>query len=89
MRVPEEISVIGIDNHELSEYFDLSTIAQPAPELGALGARTLLDALTLRRSRAAPGDDRPDAAHRPGHDGTPYLPKPSLSPLTSWRRPSV
>jgi len=37
--------VIGIDNHELSEYFDLSTIAQPVPELGRLGARMLLDAL--------------------------------------------
>ena len=46
LRVPEDISVIGIDNHELSEYFDLSTVAQPAPELGRLGARMLLDALT-------------------------------------------
>jgi LacI family repressor for deo operon, udp, cdd, tsx, nupC, and nupG len=45
LRVPEDISLIGIDNHELSEYFDLSTIAQPAPELGRLGAQTLLDAL--------------------------------------------
>ena len=39
LRVPDDISVIGIDNHELSEYFDLSTMAQPAPELGRLGAR--------------------------------------------------
>jgi DNA-binding LacI/PurR family transcriptional regulator len=45
LRVPDDISIIGIDNHELAEYFDLSTIAQPAPELGRLGARTLLDAL--------------------------------------------
>ncbi len=45
LRVPDDISVIGIDNHELSEYFDLSTIAQPAAELGRLGARVLLDAL--------------------------------------------
>jgi LacI family repressor for deo operon, udp, cdd, tsx, nupC, and nupG len=45
LRVPDDISIIGIDNHELSEYFDLSTIAQPAPELGRLGARMLLDAL--------------------------------------------
>jgi LacI family repressor for deo operon, udp, cdd, tsx, nupC, and nupG len=45
LRVPDDISVIGIDNHELSEYFDLSTIAQPAPELGRLGAQRLLDAL--------------------------------------------
>jgi LacI family repressor for deo operon, udp, cdd, tsx, nupC, and nupG len=46
MAVPDDISVIGIDNHELSAYFDLSTIAQPAAELGRLGARMLLDALT-------------------------------------------
>ena len=45
LRVPDDISVIGIDDHELSTYFDLSTIAQPAPELGRLGARTLLEAL--------------------------------------------
>ena len=45
LRVPEDISIIGIDNHELSEFFDLSTMAQPAPELGRLGARRLLDAL--------------------------------------------
>ncbi len=35
LRVPDDISVIGIDNHELSEYFDLSTIAQPAPSSAA------------------------------------------------------
>ncbi|MEO7351274.1 MAG: LacI family DNA-binding transcriptional regulator [Marmoricola sp.] len=45
LRVPEDISVVGIDDHELSEYFDLTTVAQPAHELGRLGARILLDAL--------------------------------------------
>lgn len=45
LKVPDDISVIGIDNHELSEFFDLSTIAQPAPELGRLGAQVLLEAL--------------------------------------------
>lgn len=45
LRVPDDISVVGIDDHELSEYFDLTTVAQPAHELGRLGARILLDAL--------------------------------------------
>ncbi len=45
LRVPDDISIIGIDNHELSEFFDLTTMAQPVPELGRLGARRLLDAL--------------------------------------------
>ena len=45
LRVPEDISVIGIDDHELSEFFELTTVAQPAHDLGSLGARILLDAL--------------------------------------------
>lgn len=46
LRVPEDISVVGIDDHELSEFFDLTTVAQPANDLGRLGARILLDALS-------------------------------------------
>jgi LacI family repressor for deo operon, udp, cdd, tsx, nupC, and nupG len=46
LRVPEDISLIGIDDHELSEFFDLTTVAQPAHEMGRLGARRLLDGLT-------------------------------------------
>ena len=45
LRVPEDISVVGIDDHELAEFFDLTTVAQPAHDLGRLGARILLDAL--------------------------------------------
>ncbi|MCW2849601.1 MAG: transcriptional regulator, LacI family [Marmoricola sp.] len=45
LRVPEDISVVGIDDHELSEFFDLTTVAQPAHDLGHRGARILLDAL--------------------------------------------
>jgi LacI family repressor for deo operon, udp, cdd, tsx, nupC, and nupG len=45
LRVPEDISVVGIDDHELSEFFELTTVAQPANDLGRLGARILLDAL--------------------------------------------
>ncbi|WP_445256072.1 LacI family DNA-binding transcriptional regulator [Nocardioides aurantiacus] len=45
LRVPEDVSLIGIDDHELAEFFELSTVAQPAHELGRLGARRLLDSL--------------------------------------------
>jgi len=71
LRVPEDISLVGVDDHELSEFFDLTTVAQPAGELGRLGARRLLDGLTalapappdtivptrlvVRGSTAAPG----------------------------------
>jgi LacI family repressor for deo operon, udp, cdd, tsx, nupC, and nupG len=43
--VPGELSVIGIDNHDLSEAFGLTTIAQDPFEQGALGARILLEDL--------------------------------------------
>ena len=37
--------MVGIDNHELAEFFDLTTVAQPAADLGHHGARILLDVL--------------------------------------------
>jgi LacI family repressor for deo operon, udp, cdd, tsx, nupC, and nupG len=50
LRVPEDISVIGIDDHDMAEFFGLSTVAQPVHEQGRLAARLLLDAI------AADGD---------------------------------
>ena len=43
LRCPEDISVIGFDNHELSHVFDLTTVAQPALRQGELLARKVLD----------------------------------------------
>ena len=54
LRVPEDISVIGIDDHEMAEFFELSTVAQPVHQQGQLAARLLLDALA-----AVDDDDRP------------------------------
>jgi DNA-binding LacI/PurR family transcriptional regulator len=54
LRVPEDISVIGIDDHEMSEFFGLSTVAQPVHEQGQLAANLLLEALSDG-----------DGAHRP------------------------
>ncbi|WP_300012398.1 LacI family DNA-binding transcriptional regulator [Pseudonocardia sp.] len=45
LRVPEDLSVIGIDDHEMSELFDLTTVAQPVEEQGVLAAEMLLAAL--------------------------------------------
>jgi len=45
LRVPEDLSVIGIDDHEMAEFFDLTTVAQPVHEQGRLAAQLLLDAL--------------------------------------------
>jgi DNA-binding LacI/PurR family transcriptional regulator len=46
VRVPEELSVIGIDDHEMAEIFDLTTVAQPVHEQGRVAAQQVLSALT-------------------------------------------
>jgi DNA-binding LacI/PurR family transcriptional regulator len=45
LRVPEDVSVIGIDDHEMAEFFELTTVAQPAREQGRLAAGMLLAAM--------------------------------------------
>jgi DNA-binding LacI/PurR family transcriptional regulator len=45
LRVPDDVSVIGIDDHDLSAALGLTTVAQPAAEQGHLGALTLLAGL--------------------------------------------
>jgi DNA-binding LacI/PurR family transcriptional regulator len=45
LRVPDDVSVIGIDNHDLAEAFGLTTMAQDPYGQGMLGARILLDDL--------------------------------------------
>jgi DNA-binding LacI/PurR family transcriptional regulator len=45
VRVPEELSVVGIDDHEMSDLWSLTTVAQPVREQGRLAARVVLDAL--------------------------------------------
>lgn len=42
MRVPEDISVIGFDDHELSEYLGLTTVAQPPQFEGQLAAAAVV-----------------------------------------------
>ena len=45
LRVPEDISVVGVDDHELSDFFGLTTVAQ-YPELqGRLAVEILMDQL--------------------------------------------
>ncbi|PWU49370.1 LacI family transcriptional regulator [Micromonospora globispora] len=48
LRVPQDVSVIGVDDHDLAGVLGLSTIAQPAAEQGLLAARILLDPLGAR-----------------------------------------
>lgn len=45
LRVPEDMSVVGFDDHEMAELFELTTISQRVFEQGVLAARQVLDAL--------------------------------------------
>ena len=43
--VPGRLSVVGVDDHEMASVVDLTTVAQPVQEQGAVAARLLLDIL--------------------------------------------
>jgi LacI family transcriptional regulator, repressor for deo operon, udp, cdd, tsx, nupC, and nupG len=45
VRVPQDLSVIGIDDHEMAELLDLTTVAQPVVAQGVLAAEMILTAL--------------------------------------------
>lgn len=51
--VPGEVSVVGIDDHELAAFFDLTTIRQPVREQGRIAAQQVLTAIAERRGRSA------------------------------------
>ena len=42
LRVPEDLSVVGVDDHEMAALFDLTTVRQPVLEQGRLAARHVL-----------------------------------------------
>lgn len=46
LRAPDDVSVIGFDDHETAELLNLTTIAQPVAHQGELLARQILDALS-------------------------------------------
>lgn len=53
---PRDISVIGFDDHEMAEAFDLTTVAQPVAQQGQAAARLVLELLGRPgRSGAAAG----------------------------------
>lgn len=51
LNVPGDVSVIGIDDHEMAASFGLTTLAQRPFEQGVAGARILLDELAGRPAR--------------------------------------
>jgi DNA-binding LacI/PurR family transcriptional regulator len=53
LRIPDDISIVGIDDHPLAELTDLTTVRQAVHEQGAIAARLVLDALDGVESSAA------------------------------------
>ncbi|MGN6132335.1 MAG: LacI family DNA-binding transcriptional regulator [Nocardioidaceae bacterium] len=53
LRVPQDVSVIGVDDHEMAEFFELTTVAQPVHEQGRLAAGLLLEAIEGGRRASA------------------------------------
>jgi len=47
LRVPDDIAVIGFDDHATAELMDLTTIRQPVVQQGAVLAQELLDSLSV------------------------------------------
>jgi DNA-binding LacI/PurR family transcriptional regulator len=45
LRVPQDVSVVGVDDHDLARLFDLTTVAQPVREQGRVAARLLVEKL--------------------------------------------
>ncbi len=54
IRVPEQLSVVGIDDHELAEMFGLTTLAQNPRGQGALAVQLVMAELEGAESSAAP-----------------------------------
>ena len=53
LRVPQDLSVIGLDGHELGEVFGLTTINQDARGQGALAAKLLVERLDAGAKQSA------------------------------------
>jgi DNA-binding LacI/PurR family transcriptional regulator len=46
MRIPEDISIIGFDDHEIAEYVGLTTVSQPPQFLGQIAAAATISTIT-------------------------------------------
>jgi LacI family repressor for deo operon, udp, cdd, tsx, nupC, and nupG len=45
LRIPTDLSIVGVDDHEMAYSHNLTTIAQPVPEQGRLAATILINEL--------------------------------------------
>lgn len=51
LKVPRDLSVIGVDGHDFAYLFDLTTISQPVRDQGRIAARLLLEQVNTTQPR--------------------------------------
>lgn len=54
LKIPEDISVIGFDDHDISTYVGLTTVKQPVTELGERAATMLLEHIESKNQDVHP-----------------------------------
>jgi LacI family repressor for deo operon, udp, cdd, tsx, nupC, and nupG len=57
LRCPDDVSIVGVDDHELAETFDMTTVAQPVVAQGAAAARWAVKALQVGTDAHTPVDE--------------------------------
>ncbi|HEY6798161.1 MAG TPA: LacI family DNA-binding transcriptional regulator [Kineosporiaceae bacterium] len=57
LRCPDDVSIVGLDDHELAETFDVTTVGQPVAAQGASAARWVVQALQEGIDAHLPVDD--------------------------------
>lgn len=67
LHVPDDLSVIGFDDVEIAQYFQLTTVRQPLYESGARGAALLLDGMLDDWSPNDPPPPRDDVHREVAH----------------------
>lgn len=50
-----DVSIVGIDGHDVSEHLDLTTVVQPVTEMGRVAAQSLLDQIGAGTQEVQPG----------------------------------
>jgi DNA-binding LacI/PurR family transcriptional regulator len=52
LKVPDDISIIGFDGHEMAEFSDLTTIEQPVQLMGEMAAWSIMERLKSPKSES-------------------------------------
>jgi DNA-binding LacI/PurR family transcriptional regulator len=88
LRVPEDLSVIGFDDHAMAEFVGLTTVAQPVVEQGEVAAQLFLDRLTSGGASPPPAVELPTKLRVRATTGPPGGPSGLVAPGLKTLAPS-